>query len=140
MRSEWLFWDTVDGIRDEDPRYRREAFGFVVAALGHTVQRLPKERLDDPVRRHLTGQELVLGVIALAQREFGGLAPTVFQEWGVTSGEDVGEIVFHLVRCGELAARPEDTLEDFRGGPDLLRALATPMPAGDVQAPGGSAS
>jgi len=140
MRSEWLFWDTVDRIRDEDPRYRREAFGFVVAALGHTVQKLPKERRDDPVRRHLTGQELVHGVVGLARREFGAMAPTVFREWGVTRGEDVGEIVFHLVRSGELAARPEDTIEDFRGGPDLLKALAAPRPAGDVPAPGGSAN
>jgi uncharacterized repeat protein (TIGR04138 family) len=48
----------------------------------------------------------------------------VFREWGVASGEDVGRIVFQLVECGQLSARPEDTLEDFRGGPDLLAQLA----------------
>ena len=89
-RSELLFWDAVDRIRETDERYRREAYGFVVAALGATVQALPPERLADPVRRHLGGAELLRGVVRLARQEFGALAPTVFREWGVTAGEDVG--------------------------------------------------
>jgi uncharacterized repeat protein (TIGR04138 family) len=50
----------------------------------------------------------------------------VFQEWGVRRGEDVGAIVFELVEAGQLSARPEDTIEDFREWPDLTRALADP--------------
>jgi uncharacterized repeat protein (TIGR04138 family) len=65
-------------------------------------------------------------VIYLARREFGSLAPIVFQEWGVRRGEDVGAIVFELVEAGQLSARPEDTIEDFREWPDLTRALADP--------------
>jgi len=34
MTSETTFWDAVDEIRTADPRYRREAYGFVMAALG----------------------------------------------------------------------------------------------------------
>ena len=113
--SDLLFWDAVDRIRETEPRYRREAYGFVVAALGVTVQGLPPERLADPVQRHLTGGELLQGLVRLAREEFGVLAPTVFREWGVLAGEDVGRIVFRLVECGELSARPEDSLEDFRG-------------------------
>jgi uncharacterized repeat protein (TIGR04138 family) len=139
MGSEWSFWDAVDRIRDRDPRFRREAYGFVVAALGDVVETLPEERRQDPVRRHLTGEELVRGVIALARREFGPLAPTVFGEWGVTRGEDIGEIVFQLVGEEQLSARPEDTIEAFRDGPDLLQALAAPGPSGPgVRARGGA--
>ena len=118
------FWDTVDRIRAEDPRYRREAYGFVMAALGHTVQSLPRERLADPERRHLSGQELLHGAVALARREFGLLAPTVFREWGVHRASDLGEIVFQLVRERQLSARREDRREDFASGPDLMRALS----------------
>jgi hypothetical protein len=32
--------------------------------------------------------------------------------------------VFHLVRHGQLSARPQDTIDDFLEGPDLLEALA----------------
>jgi uncharacterized repeat protein (TIGR04138 family) len=122
--AEVMFWDAVDAIRERDPAYRREAFGFVVAALGVAVESLPDDRRRDPARRHLSGAELVAGVIALARTEFGVMAPTVFREWGVLSADDLGRIVFGLVEAGQLSARPEDTIEDFRGGPELLEALA----------------
>lgn len=122
MSSEQGFWEVVDAIREADPRFRREAYAFLMAALGVTVQALPAERLDDPARRHLSGRELLDGMTRLAKDQFGALAPMVFAEWGVTSGEDVGDMVFQLVQSGQLSARPEDTLDDFRGY-DLAREL-----------------
>jgi uncharacterized repeat protein (TIGR04138 family) len=130
--NEQPFWDAVDQLRGEEPRYRREAYGFLVAALGTTVQSLPPERLGDPQRRHLTGQELLSGIVALARREFGAMAPTVFREWGIRRSEDWGAIVFELVEAGQLSARPEDRLEDFSGGPDLLEALAADVERSDA--------
>jgi uncharacterized repeat protein (TIGR04138 family) len=121
-RSEIPFWEAVDRIRAANPRYRREAYGFVMEALGVTVRALPAGRRENPERRHLSGRELLAGVITLARREFGVMAPTVFHEWGVLSSADLGEIVFELVECGQLSARPEDRREDFAGA-DLLRSL-----------------
>jgi uncharacterized repeat protein (TIGR04138 family) len=121
--NENSLWDAIEAIRETNERYPREAYAFVVGALGVTVQALPAERLDDPERRHLSGQELLRGVIALARREFGVMAPTVFREWRLEAGEDVGQIVFELVRIGQLSARPQDSIDDFRGGPPLLEAL-----------------
>ncbi len=133
--TDLLFWDTVDRILETEPRYRREAYGFVVAALGLTVQSLPPERLADPARRHLSGPELLRGLVLLARREFGLMAPVVFREWGIHAAEDVGRIVFQLVECGELSARPEDQLDDFRGF-DLFRALTADLEPGSHTAPG----
>jgi uncharacterized repeat protein (TIGR04138 family) len=124
--SERAFWETVDAIRDRDPRFRREAYAFLLMALAATAERMPEARKADPERRHLTGQELLAGLIVLARQEFGVMAPTVFREWGVTRSLDVGEMVFQLVEAGQLSARPEDRREDFDGGPDLLEALAAP--------------
>ena len=121
---ELSFWDAVDRVREREPRYRREAYGFIVGALGVTVGGLPLERRRDPVRRHLSGGELLHGVAALARSEFGFLAPTVFSEWGVHTGEDIGCIVFQLVECEQLSVSPEDSLDDFRGF-DLAAGLAT---------------
>jgi uncharacterized repeat protein (TIGR04138 family) len=117
------FWDAVDALREKDPRFRREAYGFVVGALGQTVLELPEERRRHPEQRHLTGQELLAGVVRCAREEFGALAVTVFGEWGIRSGEDIGRIVFQLVEAGQLSARPEDTLDDFRRGLDLVAEL-----------------
>ena len=122
--SDLTFWNAVEALRERDPRYRREAYGFVVGSLSITVQGLPSERLGDPERRHLSGHELLEGLVTIARREFGPLAAVVFHEWGVRTSEDVGRIVFDLVEAGQLSARPEDTIEDFRSGLDLHKALS----------------
>jgi len=127
--SEQTFWDLVDALRERDGRYRREAYGFVVGALGVAVGELPAERRADPTRRHLAGQELLAAIVRLARCEFGLLAPTVFREWGVLTAADIGHIVFQLVEARQLSARPEDSLEDFLGGPDLMMALSASDPA-----------
>lgn len=121
-RQETL-WDVIDRIRAADPRYRREAYGFILLALGNAAEALPPERSQDPIRRHLTGTELLQSVIDLARLEFGTMAPMVFREWGLETAADVGDLVFQLVECGYLSARPEDRREDFHG-PDLMRLLA----------------
>lgn len=124
------FWEAVDGIRSRDGRYRREAYGFVMGALGATVQSLPDDRRRDPATRHLSGHELLEGVIQLARREFGRFAPVVFREWGIASGEDVGRIVFQLVESRQLSARREDTIDDFLRGGDLFAALTANLDFG----------
>ena len=126
MSQETPFHDVVDELRSRGSRFAREAYAFVVAALNETVRALPPERLADPQRRHLSGQELTVGVITLARGEFGAMAPTVFREWGVERTEDIGAIVFELVSAGQLSARPEDVPEDFATGIDLQAALAAP--------------
>ena len=120
--------DAIERIREQDPRFRREAYLFVVAALAHAVDAMPATRREDPERRHLHGREVLAAAVELARREFGPLAGTVFREWGVTDARDVGEIVFQLVAAGQLSAREQDRLEDFAGGPALLDALAVPGP------------
>ena len=124
MGPETVFRDAVDDLRSRGSHYAREAYVFVVAALGETVRQLPPERSADPARRHLSGRELLLGVIRIAREEFGPLAPMVFDEWGVRATEDVGAIVFQLVEAGQLSARPEDTLADFTCGIELGAALS----------------
>lgn len=136
------FWDAVDGLRERSPGYAREAYGFVMQALSETVLGLPQVRRDHPTERHLTGRELLGGTALLARSEFGELAPMVFREWGVRAAEDVGHIVFQLVEHGQLSARPEDTLEDFRSGFDLMAALGARgiAPSGaEASGPGSSA-
>lgn len=133
MSQETMFRDAVDELRARGSRFAREAYVFVVAALGETVRGLPSERLADAERRHLSGHELTDGLIRIAREEFGPLAPMVFREWGVGSTEDIGAIVFELVEAGQLSARPEDTLADFRGRGDLFAALAEPLPPAPPQ-------
>ena len=129
MSGETAFWDAVDALRAERRVYAREAYGFVVAGLTATVQALPEARRNSTETRHLSGGELLAGLVRIAREEFGPMAPMVFQEWGVRAAEDVGVIVFELVGAGQLSARPEDTLDDFRHGVDLMGELSAGLPS-----------
>src|SRR5258707_5433879 len=80
MSQETMFRDAVDALRARGSRFAREAYVFVVAALGETVRALPPERLGDPERRHLSGQELTAGVIRIARDELGSLAALGFPQ------------------------------------------------------------
>jgi uncharacterized repeat protein (TIGR04138 family) len=89
-------------------------------ALEHTTSRIVGQR------RHISGQELLRGLVELAREEFGELAWTVFHEWGIGRSEDFGRIVFHLVEEGVLGRQPEDSIDDFAGGIDLRAELEPP--------------
>lgn len=111
------FWERVHAICEQDPRYRREAYEFVLRGLEHTMSRIVGEH------RHVSGQELLQGLVDLARQEFGDMAWIVCQEWGIRTSEDFGSIVFHLVEAGLLGKQPGDTIDDFAGGVDLKAEL-----------------
>ncbi|MBF0486442.1 MAG: hypothetical protein HQL16_08015 [Candidatus Omnitrophica bacterium] len=104
-----IFLETISGITTRDQRYKPEAYEFIVEALSFTQKKFRRER-------HVSGEELVAGVIEFAVRKFGALAFTVFSRWGILATEDVGAIVFNLVNNGILTKQEEDTFESFRGG------------------------
>lgn len=108
-----------EGIREichEDPRYGPNAYYFIFEALEHTLSRLN-------TRRHVSGRELLEGLREKALDTFGFLARTVFYEWGVTSTDDIGEIVFNLVKADLLMKNEDDTMSDFRDGFDFEEAF-----------------
>jgi len=113
--SQDAFVDAIDRIRNRDPRFRREAYVFLLTALEFVVRSLPEPR-------HITGRELLDGVALMAKQQFGMMAPAVFAEWGVQSSTDIGEMVFQLVEARLLGKQPEDSMQDFEGF-DLPAAL-----------------
>src|SRR5687768_11548878 len=84
-------------VARRDPRYAYEAYEFLFEALAHTQKMLG--RVAEPTRagespeNHVSGQELVMGILDLARREFGRLARVVLHLWGIDRTDDVGEIV-----------------------------------------------
>jgi uncharacterized repeat protein (TIGR04138 family) len=108
-----------DGIRrivSEDPRFSPNAYYFIFEALEFTLSRLN-------TRRHVSGRELLDGTKLYALEVFGFLARTVFYEWGITSTEDIGELVFNLVNADLLMKNDADSMADFRDGFDFEEAF-----------------
>jgi uncharacterized repeat protein (TIGR04138 family) len=81
--------------------------------------------------RHVSGQELLAGIREFALAEFGPMAKTVLNSWGITRTEDFGEIVFNMVEIGLLGRTDKDSREDFANGYDFEEAFRKPfLPSG----------
>ncbi|MDA1008705.1 MAG: hypothetical protein O2800_06855 [Planctomycetota bacterium] len=103
--------------------YHPEAFQFVKAGIAHTVAILNRGVETGPAR-HVSGQELCIGLRDLAIDRFGFLAPQVLGFWNVNRTDDFGRIVFALVEKGELSTTEGDSIEDFRGVFEFDEAFA----------------
>lgn len=111
--EEPTFLEQIDTIADAHPRYRRQSFLFIHSALYHTVRRLEKECLESSGSRHVTGQELSWGIADYAREQYGPLARSVFEHWGIHTTRDFGEIVYCLIDHGLMSKTSEDRLEHF---------------------------
>jgi uncharacterized repeat protein (TIGR04138 family) len=77
--------------------------------------------------RHITGQELLEGIRQFALNQFGPMAVTVLEEWGVRNSRDFGEIVFSMVEIELLAKTENDNRDDFNNGYDFTDAFRKPF-------------
>lgn len=97
----------IERIIQENKEYKFEAYSFVLAGLHYSVAKLDKAR-------HISGQELLEGIREYALEQFGPMAKSVLNYWGIYKTLDFGKIVFALVEAGVLRKQPEDKLEDFQ--------------------------
>ncbi len=118
------WWDKLLGVTKKDPRYSLHAYHFVFEALDYTIRKLGKDSSSPREKeRHVTGKQLLEGARELALHQFGYMARTILENWGVKRCEDFGEIVFNLVETGLMGKTESDTKEDFRGGYDFKTAF-----------------
>jgi uncharacterized repeat protein (TIGR04138 family) len=122
------FSEVVALICKEDPRFDRKAYEFVRLGLDHTVKELRKRDAARTERsRHVTGQELLEGLRAYALDQFGPLAKTVLNAWGVTRCRDFGDIVFNLIEYNVFSKTENDRREDFADVFDFDEAFVKPF-------------
>jgi uncharacterized repeat protein (TIGR04138 family) len=126
--QEVSFEEVLGEILARDPRYHRDAYFFVKDALDYTQKLVNKNTEHATGRvRHVTGQELLGGIRDFALVQFGPMTITVFEEWGVRSCTDFGEIVFNMVESALLAKTEKDTRDDFKSGYDFEEAFRQPF-------------
>ena len=77
--------------------------------------------------RNVSSAELLDGIRAFALESFGPMAMTLFEEWGVHTCADFGNIVFNLVDAQILATSKDDKIEDFYDGYDFNEAFVKPF-------------
>jgi uncharacterized repeat protein (TIGR04138 family) len=119
------FDEVLEQVVTADPRFRREAYHFLREALDYTQRAVSKA--NQGKLRHVTGQELLAGIRAFALQQYGPMALTLLQEWGVHRCEDFGELVFNLIDRGVLSQTETDSRADFAGGYDFVEAFRKPF-------------
>jgi uncharacterized repeat protein (TIGR04138 family) len=118
--------------------YPIEAFTFVREGLTYTAQKV--HRNPDSLAesdRHISGQQLCLGLRDYAIHQYGLLAPIVLSHWHVRRTDDFGRIVFAMITEGLMSKTDDDNPEDFRAIYDFDEAfhsdqLALRLAAGDA--------
>ncbi len=108
--------DVMARIRARGGRYHERGYLFVLATIEYVQSRLQ-------ARRHVSGAELAWACRDFAREQFGLLAPSVLEHWGVTRTEDIGRIVFTLVEVGLLVTQPGDQESDFESVYDFAHAF-----------------
>ena len=117
----------ITKLLNRDRRYPIHAYVFVFEALKYAQKVLemgvesPSERVGgrreekETPEHHVTGQQLCEAIRRYALQQYGYMAKTVLNSWGIYSTGDFGEIVFNLIRIGEMRKTPGDRREDFDG-------------------------
>jgi uncharacterized repeat protein (TIGR04138 family) len=99
-----------------DDRYRTGAYEFVLTGLDYYQTKLGE-------KRHVSGQELSKALLVFAHKQFGLMAKSVFDYWGVKTTGDLGCIVYNMIRVGMMGKQPHDSLDDFYNVVDVEAAF-----------------
>ena len=108
--------ESIEELARDDRRFPPDAYLLVFEGLETALAQLAS-------RRHVSPRELVEGVLASAVTQWGSLASAVLDEWNVTDGGDIGDMVFNLVDRHLLVASENDTRADFAEVADVERLL-----------------
>ncbi len=119
------FHETLDQVVASDPRYTREAYGFLREALEFTQKKRRKSRAGDST--HVSANELLEGFREYSLQQFGPMGITVLEYWGVRSTGDVGRMVFNLIEAGVFGRAEDDRIEDFENGFSFEEAFLAPF-------------
>lgn len=119
------FQEKIEELVRQDPRYEAEAYAFLRDALEKALRQRKKQKKD--ASPHVSSAELLDAFRVHGLKEFGPMALTVFDYWGVRSCEDVGQMVFNLVGAGVFGKTDADTLDSFSNLFDFKDAFEAPF-------------
>ncbi len=116
-------------LRAAAPNYAPEAFRFIQDGLAHTAKMIHGEANAPSESRHVSGQQLCLGLRDFAVQQYGLLAKVVLNRWNIRKTDDFGRLVFAMIDAGLMRKTDEDSFEDFVNVFDFEEAFETVEPA-----------
>ncbi|MFK7883755.1 MAG: Minf_1886 family protein [Phycisphaerales bacterium] len=111
--------------------YSPLCLGFIRDGLAHTVEMVhgrPEVELMEleDESRHVSGQQLCIGLRDFALQQYGLMAKPVLNKWGIHGTRDFGCIIFAMVQADLMRKTDDDTLDDFDGVYQFDEAFAEP--------------
>ena len=107
MKEKKDFYQVIEEICVKDPRYKPDAYEFVMQALYFTQKKIKRQG-------HMSGKELLEGIRDFAVQEYGPMTKTLLYHWGISKTEDFGNIVFNMIGKKVLSKTENDSVADFR--------------------------
>ena len=111
--------DRIEQIVEKYPEYHPDAYRFILSGLNFTIKEIGKPG-------HVTGQDLSRGIMSHANEEFGPMARTVFDHWGLQETLDFGKIVYNMIEAQLMSRQETDTIEDFKDVVDFDEYFSEP--------------
>ena len=111
----------LNELQARNPDFHSKSYAFVCQALESVTRSCVEPR-------HVTSLELSESVKQRAIDEFGVMARTVLQYWGINSTADVGRIVYAMVEQGILLAGEGDSPDHFDNLFDFQEAFESNYP------------
>lgn len=110
------FYKKITEITQKDPRYKTDAYEFMMQALWFTQKKLKRPA-------HVSAKELLEGARDFGLNQYGPMTKNVFEHWGIKSTDDFGEIIFNMIGHGLMKKSDQDFREDFKNVYSFEEAL-----------------
>ncbi len=121
------FHKVIAAILQDDKRYAVGAYIFVRMALDFAAKKVNAQKpLSEKKNNHITARELLFGAKDFALETFGPMAAVLFKDWGVHTTADIGQLIFNMIKVGEMSKSPDDKIEDFENVYDFYEAFEKP--------------
>jgi uncharacterized repeat protein (TIGR04138 family) len=127
--SEQVDWKA---IRQKAGPFPPQAYQFVREGLAHTARMIHgdvAQHADAGPSRHVSGQQLCLGLRDYAIRQYGAMSRTVLNSWHIHATADFGRIVYAMIDAGMLRKTDDDDFGDFENVFDFDEVFTDLTPA-----------
>ncbi len=135
MRNE-RFEAAIAVILKRDSRYPRAAYLLISEVLQDTLYGLRQEAReegrpeafeDNRGNQHVTGRQLAEGLRDYMLDRYGPFAWPMLCDLNIRRTEDIGVLVYNLIRVGAFGRSEKDSLDDFAHVYDFEEAFKAPF-------------
>lgn len=120
------FPQSVNTIISQGSPYRFEAYFFLRDVLDQALKQRKKSRKEKNAEQ-ITEAELLEKFKQHALKEFGPMAITVLEFWGVKQATDIAQMIFDLIEVGFLAKTEKDLFATFPRELNFYDAFVLPF-------------